>query len=302
MVERLSASRSGRAARRCGGSTLQYFAASVDTPETNASLRRRSGLDYPILSDPTRDVARAYGVLVAERVRVAVDVLHRGDGRILDDRQEGAAPRRTAPTSSRRLNEFGNFPDIAVPSQADRALTRVRLERRMALLDRFRTQTRQKHPDPAVRLAFVQEIPLDERDLLAEIAREDADARVRRAAVAKLMDPAALAGVARDDADEARARAGDRRCCATSRSRRSRASAKRRASRRSTRSTTLPDARTLVGIAKSAPREAMALRALARRHRRARARIDRASRRARVGRGARVRRAAGSTARSSASR
>ena len=72
----------------------------------------------------------------------------------------------------------------------------------MALLDRFRAQPRQKHPDAAVRLAFVQEIPIDERDLLAEIAREDADARVRRAAVAKLMDAAALAGVAKDDADE----------------------------------------------------------------------------------------------------
>src|SRR5262249_18680229 len=72
----------------------------------------------------------------------------------------------------------------------------------MALLDRFRTQPRQRHPDAAVRLAFVQEIPIDERELLAEIAREDADARVRRAAVAKLMDAAALAGVAKDDADE----------------------------------------------------------------------------------------------------
>jgi len=72
----------------------------------------------------------------------------------------------------------------------------------MALLDRFRTQPRQKHPDAAVRLAFVQEIPIDERELLAEIAREDSDARVRRAAVAKLMDVAALAAVAKDDADE----------------------------------------------------------------------------------------------------
>jgi uncharacterized protein DUF349 len=72
----------------------------------------------------------------------------------------------------------------------------------MAILDRFRTQTRHKHPDAAVRLAFVQEVPLDERDLLIEIAREDTDPRVRRAAVAKLMDPAALAGVAKDDADE----------------------------------------------------------------------------------------------------
>jgi hypothetical protein len=50
----------------------------------------------------------------------------------------------------------------------------------MAILDRFRTQARHKHPDAAVRLAFVQELPLEERALLAEIARDDADPRVRR--------------------------------------------------------------------------------------------------------------------------
>jgi hypothetical protein len=72
----------------------------------------------------------------------------------------------------------------------------------MALLDRFRTQSGHKHPDAAVRLAFVQELPLDERELLSEIAREDTEPRVRRAAVAKLMDPAALAHVAAGDADE----------------------------------------------------------------------------------------------------
>jgi uncharacterized protein DUF349 len=72
----------------------------------------------------------------------------------------------------------------------------------MALLDRFRAQPRQKHPDPAVRLAFVQEVPLDERELLGEIARDDADPKVRRAAVAKLMDPLALSAVARQDSDE----------------------------------------------------------------------------------------------------
>ena len=66
----------------------------------------------------------------------------------------------------------------------------------MALLDRFRAQPRQKHADPAIRLAFVDEVPIDERALLTEIAREDEDARVRRAAVLKLMEPSALATVA----------------------------------------------------------------------------------------------------------
>src|SRR5919201_3573025 len=72
----------------------------------------------------------------------------------------------------------------------------------MPLLDRFRAQPRQKHPDPAVRLSFVQEIPIDEHELLAEIARGDADARVRRAAASKLMNPRALADIARADADD----------------------------------------------------------------------------------------------------
>jgi Domain of Unknown Function (DUF349) len=72
----------------------------------------------------------------------------------------------------------------------------------MTLLDRFRTQTRYKHPDPAVRLSYVAEIPLDDREMIATIAREDEDPRVRRAAVGKLMDSAALGSIARDDADE----------------------------------------------------------------------------------------------------
>ncbi len=71
----------------------------------------------------------------------------------------------------------------------------------MTLLDRFRTPSRQKHPDPAVRLAYVAELPLSERELIIAAAREDEDVRVRRAAVAKLLDPAALSAIARDDAD-----------------------------------------------------------------------------------------------------
>jgi hypothetical protein len=73
----------------------------------------------------------------------------------------------------------------------------------MTLLDRFRAQSRDKHADPAVRLAFVEELPLTEREAIATLAREDEDARVRKAAVGKLMDPATLATVARDDRDDA---------------------------------------------------------------------------------------------------
>jgi uncharacterized protein DUF349 len=130
----------------------------------------------------------------------------------------------------------------------------------MALLDRFRTQARHKNPDPAVRLAFVPEIPLEERELLAEIAREDPDARVRRAAVSKLMDPAALAGVAKDDADEhVRSQAGDMLRDIALEAFEGLGEAEGAAA-----VDALTDTKTLVGIAKNAARESIAMRALAR--------------------------------------
>jgi hypothetical protein len=70
----------------------------------------------------------------------------------------------------------------------------------MTLLDRFRTQP-QNHPDPAVRLAYLAELPITEREQIVAAAREDADPRVRKAAVGKLLDPRVLAGILRDDTD-----------------------------------------------------------------------------------------------------
>jgi len=42
-----------------------YYAASVDRPEKNGEFASSLELDYPILSDPQKKVARAYGVLRA---------------------------------------------------------------------------------------------------------------------------------------------------------------------------------------------------------------------------------------------
>src|SRR3954447_21805618 len=44
---------------------VAYFTASVDTPETNAKFAESLSLDYPILSDPEKSTAKAYGVLNA---------------------------------------------------------------------------------------------------------------------------------------------------------------------------------------------------------------------------------------------
>ena len=72
----------------------------------------------------------------------------------------------------------------------------------MGLLERLRPQPRWKHADPAVRAAAVYELGPEDADALHAIAREDADARVRRAAVTRIDDVRVLAEAARTDPDE----------------------------------------------------------------------------------------------------
>jgi len=72
----------------------------------------------------------------------------------------------------------------------------------MGFFDRFKPQPRWKHTDPQVRSAAVDALPDEEQDLIAQIARDDEHAGVRRAAVAKLVDAPTIAAVAAADADE----------------------------------------------------------------------------------------------------
>ena len=72
----------------------------------------------------------------------------------------------------------------------------------MGILEKLRPAPRWKHADPSVRAAAVFEIGPDEGEALRALAREDADARVRRAAVTRLDDADLLADVARTDPDE----------------------------------------------------------------------------------------------------
>jgi peroxiredoxin Q/BCP len=61
---------------------VAYFAASTDDAGTNRKFAESLELDYPILSDPGKEVARAYGVLdgdYADRHTFYIGV----DGRIL---------------------------------------------------------------------------------------------------------------------------------------------------------------------------------------------------------------------------
>jgi peroxiredoxin Q/BCP len=70
----------GDALRRFG---VQYFAASVDNPDTNAEFARSLDLDYPVLSDTTRETARDWGVLDTSGFAQRWTFVIGPDGRIL---------------------------------------------------------------------------------------------------------------------------------------------------------------------------------------------------------------------------
>ena len=67
-----------------GRAKVQCFAASVDTPRTNAEFAEALQLTCPILSDPGKDVARAYGVLGPSGFASRWTFYVGADGRILD--------------------------------------------------------------------------------------------------------------------------------------------------------------------------------------------------------------------------
>src|SRR5262245_3982065 len=72
----------------------------------------------------------------------------------------------------------------------------------MGILDKLRLQPKIKHSDPTVRLEGIHDIDPAEQDVLVALAKDDGDARVRRAAVARVDAAAALADIARNEADD----------------------------------------------------------------------------------------------------
>jgi peroxiredoxin Q/BCP len=73
---------------------VTYFMASVDPVEDNASFAAEQNADFPLLSDPAKDTARAYGVLNAAGVANRHTFYIGTDGRIL------AIDRNVRPASS----------------------------------------------------------------------------------------------------------------------------------------------------------------------------------------------------------
>jgi len=77
----------------------------------------------------------------------------------------------------------------------------------MSFLDRFKIQPKYKSADAEVRAQAVAELgagPLtdEDRGVLVALATEDPDARVRRAAAARIEDVSVLSSIAARDADE----------------------------------------------------------------------------------------------------
>ena len=84
-----------------------YFTASVDPPETNRRFAASLGVDFPILGDPDKTAARAYGVVddrqpVARRWTFYIGT----DGRILAIDKKVQCPSH-AEDVARKLRELG---------------------------------------------------------------------------------------------------------------------------------------------------------------------------------------------------
>jgi len=83
----------------------RYFAASVDSVETNRRFAESLGIGYPILSDPTKETARAYGVLAPSGYASRWTFYIGADGRILDIDKKVSASTHGADVV-RRLTEL----------------------------------------------------------------------------------------------------------------------------------------------------------------------------------------------------
>jgi peroxiredoxin Q/BCP len=86
---------------------VAYFTASVDTPEENEKFAKSLDLDYPILSDPDKSVAKEYGVLNPERGFANRWTFYIGkDGVIKEIDKKVNAP-QAGPDIAAKLKELG---------------------------------------------------------------------------------------------------------------------------------------------------------------------------------------------------
>ena len=71
----------------------------------------------------------------------------------------------------------------------------------MGILDKLRPQSKSTHPDPNIRIEAIHELDPADLESLNAFAKDDADARVRRVAVARIGDAAVLADIVRNESE-----------------------------------------------------------------------------------------------------
>ena len=71
----------------------------------------------------------------------------------------------------------------------------------MGILDKLRPQSKSTHPDPNIRIEAIHELDPADLESLNAFAKDDADARVRRVAVARIGDASVLADIVRNESE-----------------------------------------------------------------------------------------------------
>jgi len=71
----------------------------------------------------------------------------------------------------------------------------------MGILDKLRPHSKSTHPDPNIRIEAIHELDPADLEALNAFAKDDADARVRRVAVARIGDVSVLADIIRNDSE-----------------------------------------------------------------------------------------------------
>jgi peroxiredoxin Q/BCP len=88
---------------------VAYFMASVDTLEDNKGFAEKEKADFPLLSDPTKATAKAYGVLNAKGFASRWTFYIGKDGKILGI-DKAVAPKTSAEDMVAKLAEYGVEP------------------------------------------------------------------------------------------------------------------------------------------------------------------------------------------------
>ena len=91
---------------------VSYFMASVDPLDDNRDFAKKTGADFPMLSDPSKDTAKAYDVLNFMRVASRVTFYISKEGKIVKI-DEDINPKTAAEDIAKHLQELNVEPAIA---------------------------------------------------------------------------------------------------------------------------------------------------------------------------------------------